>query len=120
MNDIHNQSLIEEYSPNETREAYICPVWKEKNKQFPKNYHPIPLTNILSKSIESIIREEIIDHMIVNKIIDINQHGPIKGWSTVTLLLQQQSDIFDMIENGENCEIMYLDFTKSMIRLVIR
>ena len=51
--------------------------------------------------------------MINNKIIDINQHGSTKGRSTVTQLLQQQSDIFEILENGDNCEVLYLDFAKA-------
>ena len=46
-------------------------------------------------------------------LIDESQHGSISGRSTVTQLVQQQKDILDILENGDNLELIYLDFAKA-------
>ena len=77
------------------------------------NYRPIALTNILSKILERIVRKEIISHMITAKIIDNDQYGSSLGCSTVSQLINQQKVILEMIENGDNAEIVFLDFSKA-------
>ena len=115
--DIYTQSLLEGYSPENSREAWICPVWKGKSKMKPENYRPIALTNQISKCIESIIREEILQFLESKGMMDRNQHGSTKGRSTVTQLLEQQMTILNMLEEGANVEIIYLDFAKAYDKL---
>ena len=113
LNDCFNQSLEEQTASGNMREAWISPTWKGENKQLPSNYRPIALTNIVSKLLEGIIRDRMISHMIQVGLIDETQHGSISGRSTVTQLIQQQKDILDILENGDNLELIYLDFAKA-------
>ena len=46
-------------------------------------------------------------------LVDNTQHGSIAGRSTVTQLIEQQNTILNMLENGDNLEIIYLDFAKA-------
>ena len=43
--DIYTQMYEEGYSPQCTRDAWINPSRKGKNKMLPENYRPIALTN---------------------------------------------------------------------------
>ena len=81
---------------------------------------PIALTNIISKIIEGIFRNEIIDHMVKAKIIDDDQHGSTSGRSTVSQLLDQQEQILSMIEEGDNAELIFLDFSKAYDKIYHR
>ena len=54
-----------------------------------------------------------ISHMVQVGLIDESQHGSISGRSTVTQFIQQQKDILDILENGDNLELIYLDFAKA-------
>ena len=94
-------------------ECWISPTWKGDNKQDPANYRPMALTNILSKVMETIIRDMIISHMIKVGLIDDAQHGSVAGRSTVTQLIDQQNTILNLLEQGDNMEIIYLDFAKA-------
>lgn len=109
----YNQSINEEYASCKTTEAWISPTWKGENKQDPANYRPIALTNIISKILEAIMRDRIIIHMTEIGMIDESQHGSVTGRSTVTQLINQQDTILNMLENGDNMEIVYLDFAKA-------
>lgn len=103
----------ESYSPQQTREAWISPVWKGDNKMLPVNYRPITMTNGLSKIFEGIVREAIIKHLKNFGIFDDTQHGSQKGRSTMTQLICQVDKVLDMIKDGDNCEIVFLDFAKA-------
>ena len=77
--DCFNQSINEEYASCRTTEAWISPTWKGENKQDPANYRPIALTNIISKILEAVMRDRIINHMIEIGMIDESQHGLVVG-----------------------------------------
>ena len=49
--------------------------------------------------------------------IDLNQHGSLKGKSTTSQLLVQMETIMYYMEDGQNCEIIYLDFSKAYNRV---
>ena len=62
---------------------------------------------------EAVIRDRIVKHLINTGMIDDTQHGSVSGRSTVTQLIKQQETILDMLEGGDNMEIIYLDFAKA-------
>ena len=59
------------------------------------------------------MKDAILDHMLRIGMIDELQHGGTKGRSTVTQLLEQQAKILEYLENGDNVEVIYLDFCKA-------
>jgi len=56
-------------------------------KSSPSNYRPISLTVNLCKVFESIMRDNIIDHLEKYKLIKDSQHGFVKNRSCLTNLL---------------------------------
>ena len=40
-----------------------------------------------------------------------------KGKSTMTQLLCQIDTVLDMIKDGDNCEIVFLDFAKAYVKI---
>ena len=115
--DIYNHMRDECYSPQKSREAWISPVWKGVDKMKAENYRPIALTNIFSKIFEGVIRENILEHLSKNNVIDEEQHGSLKGRSTTSQLLKQIEMIFDYTIDGSGCDIIYLDFSKAYDRV---
>jgi hypothetical protein len=53
------------------------------NKKVAGNYKPVSLTSIVCKLMETLVREEIIEHMKLNKLFSKKQFGFISGRSTV-------------------------------------
>ena len=112
-------SLIYEKSLNT---AEVPPGWKESNvtaihkkgpKSNPANYRPVSLTSICCKLMESIINDEIVEHLCDNKLIKSSQHGFLKNKSCATNLLEFLEKILESIDDGKNLDLLYLDFAKA-------
>jgi hypothetical protein len=71
--------------PEDWKCANITTIFKKGNKKVAGNYRPISLTSIVCKLMESLVREEIIEHM---KLFSKKQFGFISGRSTVLQLRQ--------------------------------
>ena len=62
---------------------------------------------------ERIIRDAIITHMSVNNLFSKVQHGFIRVRSCTTQLLEFMEDISEAMDNGEEIDVIYLDFCKA-------
>ena len=74
--------------PEDWKCANITAIYKKGNKKVAGNYRPISLTSIVCKLMETLVREEIIEHMKRNKLFSKKQFGFLSGRSTVLRLLQ--------------------------------
>ncbi|MEL7079430.1 MAG: reverse transcriptase family protein [Cyanobacteria bacterium J06582_2] len=94
--------------------AIINPVLKPGcAANLPKSYRPISLTSHIIKIMEKILRKAIIQHLTDNNLLPNNQHGFIKGRSTLSQLLGQTETILRTIEEGNDLDSIYLDFSKA-------
>ena len=89
---IFNKSLNEGKIPHAWKEAHITALHKKHSKKKAENYRPISLTSICCKILESIIRDKIIDYMIVNKLFADQQHGFVPNRSCMTTLCVRGMD----------------------------
>ena len=106
-------------------EGKIPKIWKKSQcngniqkmekdqKQINTMYRPISLTSVPGKTMERIIRDALVEHMNNNKLFSEEQHGFIKGKSCVTQLLEFMEDITKAIDQGDEFDIIYLDFSKA-------
>ena len=97
--------------PLEWKTANVVALHKKGSKSLASNYRPISLTCIMCKLYEQLIRKHIMNH--VRTSISSKQHGFLPGRSCLSNLLEALDIIFDMIANGENVDIFYLDFQKA-------
>ena len=64
--------------PLDWKKANVTPIYKNKGtKSQPCNYRPVSLTSHISKTMESIIRDEIIRHL--QKMSSLNHHNTVFG-----------------------------------------
>ena len=68
--------------------ANITALRKGGDRGDPGNYRPVSLTSVLCKTLEKIIRENIIDHINNEELLRENQHGFTSGRSCLTNLLE--------------------------------
>ena len=97
--------------PLQWKTANVVALHKKGSKALASNYRPISLTCIMCKMYEQLIRQHVMNH--VRSSISNKQHGFLPGRSCLSNLLEALDIIFDMIANGENVDIFYLDFQKA-------
>ena len=110
---IFNKSLMEGKFPRNLKHAIITGIFKSGDRAMAKNYRPIALTSHISKVMERIIRMDIVEYLDYNNLWDKRQHGSRAGRSTLSQLLEHQDTIVQALENGDNIDIIYLDFAKA-------
>ena len=66
---------------------------------------------------ERLIRNALVEHMVDNNLFTPEQHGFISGKSCTTQLLEYMEDITQAIDNGDDVDVIYLDFCKAFDRV---
>ena len=117
---IFKTSLATRTLPNEWKHANITAIFKKGRKTLPQNYRPVSLTSIICKTMESIIRDAIIDHMKSNKLFSPKQFGFITGRSTVLQLLHVFNIWSEILDQGGNLDVIYCDLWKRLIRYLTK
>ncbi len=97
--------------PTEWKVHKITPIPKKGNLLEITNYRPISLFCILSKVLESMIFQKIIDFIKPN--LSEYQFGFMKNKSCVTQLLSAFSIIYEAVDNKKQVGMVYLDFKKA-------
>ena len=110
---IWKKSLDTETIPSDMKIQSINLIFKKGDKYDPSNYRPISLTYHLIKIFERVIRHKIVSHLEANDLLSRNQHGFRKGRSCLTHLLKHIDDVIQSILNGNEHDVIYLDFAKA-------
>ena len=96
------------------KSAIICPILKPgSQRNHPKSYRPVSLTSHIVKIFERIIRATLVKYLEDNGLIPENQHGFIKGKSTLSQLLNHVEESIRNWEDGKATDTVYLDFAKA-------
>ena len=99
--------------PADWKTAHVTAIFKKGTKSTAGNYRPVSLTCVLCKVLESIIRDAMVNHMNDHKLYSSCQHGFRKGRSCTTQLLEVMENLSRSIDDGQNIDILYLDFRKA-------
>ena len=63
------------------------------------------------------MRDQIVEHMTRNNFFSPFQHGFISGKSCVTQLLDYLEDLTEALDQGEDVDVICLDFSKAFDKL---
>ena len=110
---IFSKSFDSGIVPSDWKEANVSPIFKKGSKSDPANYRPVSLTSICCKIMESIIKDAIVDHLDINKLINGSQHGFMKNKSCLTNLLEFFEVISCAVDQVNAVDLIYLDFAKA-------
>ena len=99
--------------PREWGRANVSPIYKKRARNIAENYRPVSLTSIIFKIMEKFVKEVVMRHMTINKLLSSKQYGFISGRSTITQLLKYLDECIDKIVNAEVIDTIYLDFAKA-------
>ena len=110
---IWKKAFDTETIPSDMKIQSINPIFKKGDKYDPSNYRTISLTSHLIKIFERVIRQKIVSHLEANDLLCRNQHGFRKDQSCLTHLLKHIDDVIKSILNGNEHDVIYLDFAKA-------
>ena len=108
---IFNTSLQTGVFPSLFKRGNVVPIFKSGPRNEASNYRPISLLPIFSKVFEKAVFPHIYNH--VQNSLDINQHGFVKGHSTVTNLVSYTDYLSTVINNRGQVDSTYLHFSKA-------
>jgi len=114
---LFRKSLDEGRLAEEWRLAHITAIHKKGPKNEPGNFRPISLTSVIVKLFESVIRDALADHMMVNELFCDQQHGFVPGRSCITQLITTMDLWTQAVEASEPLDAIYLDFQKAFDRV---
>lgn len=108
---IFNESLSLGYFPSMWKASFIFPIFKSGDKHSVNNYRPITIVSAIPK---------VLDHFVADSLMDAfsdsilsQQHGFVKGKSTLTNLLIFTNFIHEAFANHNQVDAIYTDFTKA-------
>ena len=110
---IWKESFESEVIPEDMKIQSIPPIFKKGNKSDPENNRTISLTSHLIKIFERVIRKKLFCQLESNSILSNKQHGFRKGRSCLTHLLKHIDEIIQSLLNGNDHDVIYLDFAKA-------
>ena len=109
---LFNKSL-EEGTHKSWLNAIITAIHKKGSKKTLGNYRPVSLTSVISKIMESIVRDSIVLHMTQNHLFSDAQHGFVPGRNCITQLLLCMEEWTSLLERGDAFDVVYTDFAKA-------
>ena len=114
---IFQKSLNEGVVPSQWLDACVTAIHKKGLKSAVENYRPVSITSIICKFMESIVRDKIVDHMVVNDLISHKQHGFVPNRNCMSNLLTCLEKWTKLLENGDPIDVVYTDFAKAFDRV---
>lgn len=112
-----NKSLTTSTLPAYWKIAKVVPVHKSGSASQESNFRPISLTSTVCKLLEHIVLKHITTYLDEESILSPCQHGFRRGLSTVTQLIELTHDISQCIDNGQQIDLILLDFAKAFDRV---
>ena len=82
-----------------------------------KNYRPVALTSHLTKVFEKVVRNCLVSFLEKHNLFNSNQHGFRAGYSCLSQLLQHFDTVTKLLEEGQNVDVVYLDFSKAFDKI---
>ncbi len=110
---IINRSISTRTFPDQWKMACITPLHKSGDPGNPSNFRPISILPCLGKVLEKITHMQIYQYLTEYSILASEQSGFRKGYSTGTCLVTLLDFIFNNIDNGSPCAVLYLDLSKA-------
>ena len=91
--------------------ADVVALHKKGDKLKSNNYRPISLTSVLCKCYEKILKAHVLKHFEKN--LCTEQHGFVGNRSCFSNLLECMHRAYDMLDQNDSLDILYLDFMKA-------
>lgn len=99
--------------PSCLKRSLITPVYKGGDSNDVNNYRPISVLPVISKIIEKLINNRLVNYLEHYNILSQNQFGFRRGKSTEDATVTLTSAIGDSLDEGKKCLTVFLDLKKA-------
>ena len=113
VSELCNLSISLSLFPEDCKQAKLKPLFKKGSRDEPKNYRPISLLPQISKVIEKIVHEQVLEYLDTNKILYRYQSGFRPHHSTDTCLSYLSDKITQAFEKGMFTGMILIDLQKA-------
>ena len=113
LRHICNISLGQGIFPDEMTIARIIPLFKSGDKQNVSNYRPISLLPQLSKILEKIFNNRLMNFLNSNNLLYLRQYGFRKNMSTSMAIMELVENITTAMDNGKFTIGVFIDLKKA-------
>ena len=110
---IGEKSMNSNSFPTKLKNMFIIGIFKGGDRNSPAQYRPIALSSHLAKTLERVVREQLVEFLESEGLMDPGQHGSRSGRSTLSQLLEHHHNVINEIYNGSNVDVVYVDFAKA-------
>jgi hypothetical protein len=110
---IFNLSLSNGIFPSKLKKCRVIPIFKSGDSLDVDNYRPISLLSSVSKIIEKIVAEKLINHLLSNDLLYNHQYGFLPSRSTEQNLIQVVDYISKALNENMYCIGVFLDLRKA-------
>jgi hypothetical protein len=113
LSHIFNLSLTNGKFPTQLKKCRVIPIYKAGDHTECDNYRPISLLSSISKILEKIVAEKLIEHLLSNDLLYLHQYGFLPNRSSEQNLLQIINYISTALNENMYCIGIFLDLKKA-------
>ncbi len=110
---IFNLSIDNKLFPTLWKTAKVTPLFKAGDATSPNKYRPISVLPSIGKLLERIIYDQLYSYLTSNQLLSQSQSGFGKGYSMGTCLVDFLHNIYEEINEGGACGVLFLDLSKA-------
>ena len=110
---IINQTLSTGIFPSKLKTAKVIPVYKKNDKTLLKNYRPISVLPVVSKIIENVMHNQMMDYFTSNKLFSSQQYRFRPNRSTELAALELMDRNIDNMNQNFSPINIYIDLCKA-------
>ena len=106
-----NLSISTRKFPTAWKKSKVVPLHKKEDPLNPKNYRPVAIVPILSKILERVIFNQVIEYLNTNNLLHPSHHAYRAEHNTTTALIQMYDGWLQAVESGELAGVCMLDMS---------
>jgi hypothetical protein len=113
LTPLFNRTIDEHDYPDSLKFTKVIEIYKAKDKTLPENYRPISLLPIIAKILDTLINEQLMNHLIEHSLISATQYAFRPNSSTTLALQTVLNKIYKNVKNRNPTLAIYIDLSKA-------
>ena len=118
---IINQALSTGIFPSKLKTVKVIPVYKNNDKALLKNDRPISVLPLVSKIIENVMHNQMMDYFTSNELFSSQQYGfrPNRSIELAALELIDRSTCIDRMNQNVSPINIYINLCKKLLTVLV-